>query len=73
MKLVEFKPARALPEDVGGILRKLADRADAGELKSFVWAYEADGSYTVGIPSNLIDSLVLATMLHTTCVDRLKE
>lgn len=72
MTIVDLKPPRKVPEDVGGILRRLADRADAGELDSLVWAYQADGAYSVGLPSSLVDSLVLATMLHVTCVDRLK-
>lgn len=72
MTLVDLKPPRKVPEDVGDILRRLADRADAGELDALVWAYQADGAYSVGIPSSLIDSLVLSTLLHSTCVDRLK-
>lgn len=72
MKVVHINPNR-LAGDLPGILRDLADAIEEGQVTSFVAAMERDGEYEFLLPSSLVDSLTLATLLQRRCTDRFIE
>lgn len=61
--ILELVKGNQLPADFPKILRDLADRAERGEIESFVGAFVLHGQFSFALPSSLSDSLVLATLL----------
>lgn len=62
-------PARKLPADTAAALRLLADQIDSGLVTSIVIAAVAGDTYEFHMPSSLHDSLVLASLLQTRCLE----
>lgn len=60
------------PSDLSRRLRELADLADAGELTDAVMAYTWKDERHFMYATSLNDGLILATMLQSNCLDRLR-
>lgn len=68
---VKFGP-RGDP-DLPATLRELADAVERGEVNEMVFAYVRDEQYCTEYSASLQDALVLATLLHTTAIDRFRK
>lgn len=66
---VRLVPAgKRAPDDLAGILRELADRAEKGEVEALVLAANVGGEYQFNHACNAADGLVLANLLHASAL-----
>ena len=73
MTNITLIPAKQkLPDDFCSLLIELAERCRAGDIDSMVICLSSvkSGEYEFIFPSSLIDSLVLANLLHQKCVSK---
>lgn len=65
----------ALPPDLPGVLRQLADDVEAGKVTEMIVGYvQGDtGTYKFLWPSSTLDSLTLTTLAHAEAVDRMRS
>lgn len=61
------------PSDLAGHLRAMADKADAGELTEVAIGYVLNGSYEFTYGASLAQCIVLSSILHQNCVDRMRR
>lgn len=73
MTLVELKPPSPLPPDLPAQLRALADRVETGLVTEMVIGWVERGDYSFLWPSSLNDSLILATLLQATAIDKYRK
>lgn len=67
--IIKLVPGRSgLPENTSAFLREMADDIDAGKLTQFVAAIVRNGDYEMVKSSSHSDSLVLASLLHDSCI-----
>ena len=69
---MEIVALKRPPSDLAARFRELADQADAGRLTEAVIAYVSDGSYEFTYGASLSPCLVLASLLHQNCLDRMR-
>ncbi len=74
-RLVALPKPRPLPDDTPDMLRALAERVERSEIESLVigMCLAGDGAFEWLFPSSRIDSLTLSTLLHATCIDRMRK
>ena len=72
MEIVSLKQARA-PSGLAKHLRELAEQADDGRLTEAVIAYVSDDSYGFSYSASLSSCLVLSSLLHHNCIDRMSR
>lgn len=60
------------PSDLAQRLRELADMADTGELTSAIVAYTCNDERHFMYAASLSDCLVMAAMLQSNCLDRMR-
>jgi hypothetical protein len=60
-----------LAHDFPGILRQLADDADAGRITSAALVWTQDNQFCLSTPSSVEATLVLSALLHRRAVDKL--
>lgn len=70
--VAQLVPMPALPADPPDRLRQLADDVESGRVTSLVAAYVLDDNHVFLWPLPLSLSLILATLLQSTAVDRFR-
>lgn len=71
LQIVELKAKKSdIPSDFSGILRKLADRIDAGEITAFVGVAVSE-EYEFLWPMSLCDSVMLSSLLNHRALERM--
>lgn len=71
--VVELPRQQKLPDDLPELLRKLADRVEAGTVTDMVVAYVEDDHYEYLWPSPLDDSLIICTLAQARAIDRYRR
>lgn len=69
MNVVQFKRS---PSDLAQRFRELADLADKGGLTDAVVSFIGDGHYGFVYGASLSDCIVLSSLLHQNCIDRMR-
>ena len=69
---MEIVALKRPPSDLAARFRELADQADAGRLTEAVIAYTADECYQFTYGASLSSCLVLSSLLHQNCLDRMR-
>lgn len=73
LSVVKIEPKKsALPSDFPDILRKLADRIEAGEVTAFVGVAVAE-EYEYLWPMSLCDSVMLTSLLNHRALQRMES
>ena len=70
---MEIVALKRPPSDLAARLRELADQADAGRLTEDVIAYVSDECYEFTYGASLSQCVVMASLLHQNCVDRMRR
>jgi hypothetical protein len=71
--ITKLAPLPALPPDLPGRLRQLADDVEAGRVTAMVVAYVCDDCYEFLWPSSLTESLTITTLAQASALDRLRR
>ena len=69
---MEIVALKRPPSDLAARLRELADQADAGRLTEAVIACVSDGSYEFTYGASISSCLVLSSLPHQNCLDRMR-
>ena len=72
-KVAQLKPVPALPPDLPGRLRKLADDVEAGIVTAMAVGYVCEGSYEFLWPSSLAESLTITTLMQASALDNFRR
>jgi hypothetical protein len=72
-KIVQLIPVPALPPDLPGRLRQLADDVEAGRVTEMAVGYVCEGEYEFLWPSSLVDSLTITTLMKASALDRFRR
>lgn len=71
LQVVELKTKKSdIPSDFPGILRKIADRIEAGEITAFVGMAVSE-EYEFLWPMSLCDSVMLSSLLNHRALERM--
>lgn len=66
-------PIKRPPSDLAAVLRDMADRVDAGAITEMLVVRVENGSYEFMYGASLADSIVMASLLLHSCVERMKR
>lgn len=67
--IIKLVPSRkGLPKDTAEIFGQIADAIDKGRITEIVACAIQDGEYILIKPSSMTESLILANLLHDSCV-----
>lgn len=69
MNIVALKKATG---DLSAILREMADQVDAGTVTDMVIASVHDGNYEFTYAASFADCVVMSSLLHTNCIERMR-
>jgi hypothetical protein len=72
-KITQLKPVPALPPDLPGRLRQMADDVEAGRVTAMVVGYVCEDSYEFLWPSSLTESLTITALLQASALDRFRR
>ena len=61
-----------VPSDLSANLRELADAVDRGEVHGLEMAFVRNGCYEFQHATTPGDAVILSSLLHASCVDRLR-